>query len=658
MLSEGAGPIEQSSMLREQRCSRMDHFMSIVSLSSSRPHRVWAWLLLTIGTALTLVLSGLVVGVSPASASGSLPCDIYANGGTPCVAAYSSTRALFQTYNGPLYQVQRASDGQTHDIGLLAAGDYANAASQDSFCSGTSCVITKIYDQTSRHNDLTPAPAGPLGGPDNPATANVLPTTAGGHSVYGIYLPPVTGYRRSSTSGVAVNGQPESMYMVASGTNVSNGCCSDFGNVETTVADTGNGHMDALNLSVMNSPGAWGNGPWVQADLENGVFQGSTTAYTGNHGIASKFVTAMLKNDGQTMFALRGGDSQTGGLNTFYSGSLPAGGYAPMHQEGAIVLGVGGDNSQQGSGTFYEGVMTSGYATDATENAVQANVVAVGYSASSTGGGPGSIIAAPGGKCIDVDGPDTGVNGTPVQLWDCHALDADQHWNPSAVGGGTQDGTLMTLGRCLDIQGNGTANFTPVQLWDCDGAGGQVWVPQPDGSLKNPQSGRCLDDPMGVTTNGTHLQIYDCNGLSPQKFRVVNGVPIKVEGKCIDLSGVDTGNDGEPAELWDCGSLHTGAPMPRDQQWNLYPDGTIRVLSSGRCLDIDGNGTALFTQVEVWDCNGVGGQVWVPQANGELLNPQSGLCLDLPHGYTTNGNVFEIYTCIGGAAQTFKINGA
>src|SRR6266702_2061096 len=45
-----------------------------------------------------------------AVATPSLPCDIYAAGGTPCEAAYSSTRALFASYDGPLYQVQRASD--------------------------------------------------------------------------------------------------------------------------------------------------------------------------------------------------------------------------------------------------------------------------------------------------------------------------------------------------------------------------------------------------------------------------------------------------------------------------------------------------------------------------------------------------------------------
>ena len=52
-----------------------------------------------------------------------------------------------------------------------------------------------------------------------------------------------------------------------------------------------------------------------------------------------------------------------------------------MKKEGAIILGIGGDNSNGSAGTFYEGVMTSGYPSDATENAVQANIVAAGYTA-------------------------------------------------------------------------------------------------------------------------------------------------------------------------------------------------------------------------------------------------------------------------------------
>ena len=55
-------------------------------------------------------------------------------------------------------------------------------------------------------------------------------------------------------------------------------------------------------------------------------------------------------------------------------------GYQPMQKQGAIILGIGGDNSDSAIGTFFEGVITRGYTTDAADDAVQANIVAAGYS--------------------------------------------------------------------------------------------------------------------------------------------------------------------------------------------------------------------------------------------------------------------------------------
>ena len=119
------------------------------------------------------------------SSSSARPCNIYAAGGTPCVAAYSTVRALYRTYHGPLYQVTRVSDGTKASIGTLPDG-YANAAAQNSFCAGTVCTITRIYDQSSFHNDLGVGPIGGNGGPDAAAIANALPVKVGGHPVYGV----------------------------------------------------------------------------------------------------------------------------------------------------------------------------------------------------------------------------------------------------------------------------------------------------------------------------------------------------------------------------------------------------------------------------------------------------------------------------------------
>jgi hypothetical protein len=97
-------------------------------------------------------------------ATGSLvtagPCDLYSTGGTPCVAAHSTTRALYSAYSGALYQVKRGSDNSTTTVYPLSAGGVANAATQDTFCASTTCLISIIYDQSGRNNHLTQAPPG------------------------------------------------------------------------------------------------------------------------------------------------------------------------------------------------------------------------------------------------------------------------------------------------------------------------------------------------------------------------------------------------------------------------------------------------------------------------------------------------------------------
>ncbi len=365
------------------------------------PHRLLRALAF-VGAALALVLGALTGTAGTSYAADSLPCDIYSAAGTPCVAAHSTVRALYAGYDGPLYQVQRGSDGAYTDIGVQQAGGVADAAAQDAFCAGTSCVITRIYDQSPEHNDLTIEGAGGAGAADRGAPADALPVTVDGQTAYGVEISAGMGYRDDSTRGVAVDGQPEGMYMVGSGSHVDNACCFDYGNAETSNDDTGNGHMDAVNLSTICgfSP-CYGSGPWVQADLENGLYSSDTggsqdTSDTGTGPLP--FVTALLKNNGQDHFALAWGNAQSGGLTTTYSGPEPgAGGYSPMQQEGAIVLGTGGDNSNGSIGSFFEGVMTAGYPTDAADAAVQADITAVGYGGSDgvPGGSvtPGSAIS-------------------------------------------------------------------------------------------------------------------------------------------------------------------------------------------------------------------------------------------------------------------------
>ena len=53
--------------------------------------------------AVVALLAGLLAAVvgtaGTAQAASSLPCDVYAAAGTPCVAAHSTTRALLASYS-------------------------------------------------------------------------------------------------------------------------------------------------------------------------------------------------------------------------------------------------------------------------------------------------------------------------------------------------------------------------------------------------------------------------------------------------------------------------------------------------------------------------------------------------------------------------------
>jgi len=343
------------------------------------------------------------VDTAVSSAGGA--CDVYARGGTPCVAAYATTRALYSAYSGNLYQVRRP-DGKTLDIKPVAAGGTADAASQDAFCTvAGACRISILYDQSGKGNHLTKAPGGnkdygPYG--DSEAVADALPIQMNGKKVYGVHITPGSwtapgqvGYRNTATNGIAKGDNPESMYMVTDGTYVNGACCFDFGNAE--MSSTVYGDMETIYFGTNSwwGKGA-GAGPWVMGDLENGVYSmggvGAYSAYgdkTANKvnsqsvSFAYPFVTAILKGNSATAtdggpYTLKGGDAQSGKLTTVWDGAFPVG-YSPRNRQGGIVLGIGGDNSSGAQGNFYEGVMTTGFASNAVDDAVQANIVAAGY---------------------------------------------------------------------------------------------------------------------------------------------------------------------------------------------------------------------------------------------------------------------------------------
>jgi hypothetical protein len=339
-------------------------------------------------------------GVPPPRPQGS--CDIYASAGDPCAAAHSTTRALYATYNGPLYQVLRQSDGKTLDIGVVQPaaspvpdpGGYADAAAQDRFCAGTYCWISIIYDQSPRHNDLTQAPRGGFSGPamggfNNLPIADMAPITIMGHKVYGVFIEPGMGLRQNDTKGTAVDDRAEGQYWVVNGKHFNAGCCFDYGNAEIDSRDDDNGTMETL---YFGNATPWfsgnGHGPWIMTDQENNlvgcVNQDGTKGCPNLPSIPWRFVTAIGKGEPHHWASL-GGNAQNGPLSVMFDGVRVNATYDPMRKQGAILLGNGGDNSVGSQGTLYEGAMTAAgtFPTNATDQLVQANVVAARYGVTS-----------------------------------------------------------------------------------------------------------------------------------------------------------------------------------------------------------------------------------------------------------------------------------
>ena len=327
------------------------------------------------------------------------PCDVYERGGAPCVAAHSTTRALYAAYDGPLYQIMRASDNKTLDIGVVKAtatdaGGYADAAAQDAFCKDTYCWITVLYDQSGKGNHLYQAPRGGFSGPamggyNNVPVADWAPVNVMGHKVYGIFIAPGMGLRLNDPVGTAVDDQAEGQYWVISGHHYNSGCCFDYGNAETDSRDDGDGTMETTYFG--NQP-AWYHGeapgPWIMTDQENNLVgcvndDPNDKFCEGLETITWRFVTAMADGEPHHWRSM-GGNAQEGDLKVYYDGGRirnERNSYDPMRKQGAILLGNGGDNSNGSSGTFYEAAMTAPgtFPTQELNQAIQANVVAARY---------------------------------------------------------------------------------------------------------------------------------------------------------------------------------------------------------------------------------------------------------------------------------------
>jgi len=314
--------------------------------------------------------------------------------------------------------VKNNHSGKVANVSALNPGGFADIKGHEVVCPAEGdCIIRYVFDQAGNDNHLHVRDDRDFkGGVQHfgvDASKHKIYVGNDNTPVYGMYFDKGYGYIANETKNVVTANDPETIYAVMTGRRWGSYCCFDYGNSETTRHDDGSGTMEAIyfgsaywhgNNTGYKEPGCNSGpdrprecsspsdnccGPWVGADLEAGMYYGGGLNGTNlqNKPLKHDFVSLMLKGrtDG---FALKGGDATNGKFATMYDGPRPIRphqkgkknhGYQPMKKEGGIILGTGGDESNGAQGNFYEGFMTTGATSDATDEAVQANIVAVGY---------------------------------------------------------------------------------------------------------------------------------------------------------------------------------------------------------------------------------------------------------------------------------------
>jgi hypothetical protein len=327
--------------------------------------------------------------------------------GTPFVAAHAVTRTLFAAYKGPLFKALRDSDKQEKDIGIVEATGIVDMATLNSFCSGTTCKVTTLYDQSGNGNDMwrgDTAANSPMDNGEAPKLCDLMALDYMQLSD-GSKLPIIveTGgmwkaksqclRNRDKTKNMPINATPQTTYAIFHSKYVNGNCCFNYGNTGKRIHYTGPGTLSALNFSKIEfwSKGK-GSGPWVMVDWEQGVYAGNvakcgsgaapsaectSTGENPNPSITFDVVTTLFKHDGVKHWALKAGNAKSGELAVSIELPTLPKGYSPLKQEGGLGLGEGGAGDPNGTGGFSEGGIIASETTDAIDNAIQKSIVSV-----------------------------------------------------------------------------------------------------------------------------------------------------------------------------------------------------------------------------------------------------------------------------------------
>ena len=251
----------------------------------------------------------------------------------------------------------------------------------------------------------------------------------------------------------------------------------------------------------------------------------------------------------------------------------------------------------------------------------------------------GEVTNDSGTLCLD-DG--TGP-GAAVRIQVCDGS-ASQEWKYTSAGTPYDTGTIMIgTGDCL-----GLSSGAPDVEACAKGAADQEWAYLGAGALSNRSDGECLA--AKSLTAGARVEVAQCKNLAAQIWTLPAG-PIRAgTAACLADPGISA-SPGTAVKMQACG-------ISGSQQWALNGDGTIE-SSSGLCLSADGN-LLSESAITVEACDSTPSsldfsEIWIPGPGGELINAESGRCLD-DQGNGPAGSPVIQDDCYGEDGEVWGLN--
>jgi chitinase len=190
------------------------------------------------------------------------------------------------------------------------------------------------------------------------------------------------------------------------------------------------------------------------------------------------------------------------------------------------------------------------------------------------------------------------------------------------IAGTNDDGTVFSTSNAQSLESFAASNgVQELSFWEVDG----------------------YDKPTGYQYSSIFNQITSGGGSTPPPSGA-SGPITGYEGLCLDDRSASTA-DFNPIQVYTCNGTNA-------QDWTVNTNGTLTVL--GNCLDVAGAGTSNGTLVDLYPCNGTGAQSWVHESNGELVNTNSGKCLD-DTGWGGSGTQVQIWACADTSNQQWNL---